>query len=102
MIGEISKLFYRRMFDEHPFRAELSQLVAKLEDEQAHVFYERPIGNLPAERIGLVGLGGIDVPKDTTAYLCGPVPFLRAIRAQLLAAGVTDIHYEVFGPDLAG
>jgi nitric oxide dioxygenase len=28
------------------------------------------------------------------------VPFLRAVRAQLLEAGVTDIHYEVFGPDV--
>lgn len=84
----------------HPFRAELAQLVAKLEDAQAHVFYERPIGEWPAERTGLVDLGELEIPKDTTAYLCGPVPFLRATRAQLLAAGVTDIHYEVFGPDV--
>jgi nitric oxide dioxygenase len=84
----------------HPFRAELAQLVAKLEDAQAHVFYERPIGDWPAERTGLVDLGGIEIPRDTTSYLCGPVPFLRAARAQLLAAGVTDIHYEVFGPDV--
>ena len=84
----------------HPFRAELAQLVAKLEDAQAHVFYERPIGDWPAERTGLVDLAGIEIPRDTTAYLCGPVPFLRAVRSQLLDAGVTDVHYEVFGPDL--
>ncbi|MEU7475133.1 globin domain-containing protein [Lentzea sp. NPDC042327] len=84
----------------HPFRAGLGQLVAKLADGQAHVFYERPIGEWPAERTGFVDLSGIEVPPDTTAYLCGPVPFLRAVRAQLLVAGVTDVHYEVFGPDL--
>ncbi|SFR15746.1 nitric oxide dioxygenase [Lentzea waywayandensis] len=84
----------------HPFRAELAQLVAKLKDAQAHVFYERPIGEWPAERTGLVHLGGVEIPKNATAYLCGPVPFLREIRAQLLAAKVTDIHYEVFGPDV--
>ncbi|SEQ32017.1 nitric oxide dioxygenase [Lentzea xinjiangensis] len=84
----------------HPFRAELAQLVAKLADAQAHVFYERPIGDWPADRTGLVRLDGVPVPPDATAYLCGPVPFLRAMRAQLLEAGVTDIHYEVFGPDL--
>jgi len=84
----------------HPFRAELAQLVAKLQDARAHVFYERPIGEWPAERTGLVDLGGVEIPPNTTAYLCGPVPFLRAVRAQLLAAGVTDIHYEVFGPDV--
>jgi nitric oxide dioxygenase len=84
----------------HPFRAELAQLVAKLEDAQAYVFYERPIGDWPAERTGLVRLP--DVPADATAHLCGPVPFIRAMRDQLLEAGVTDIHYEVFGPDLTG
>ena len=84
----------------HPFRAGLAQLVAKLENAQAHVFYERPIGEWPAERTGFVDLRGITVPRDTTAYLCGPVPFLRAVRSQLLEAGVTDIHYEVFGPDV--
>lgn len=86
----------------HPFRAELAQLVAKLDDAQAHVFYERPIGDWPAERTGLVRLADVPVPANATAYLCGPVPFIRAMRAQLLDAGVTDIHYEVFGPDLAG
>ncbi|WP_434451683.1 globin domain-containing protein [Lentzea sp. E54] len=84
----------------HPFRAELSQLVAKLADARAHVFYERPIGDWPADRTGFVDLGGLEIPPDTTAYLCGPVPFLRATRTQLLDAGVTDIHYEIFGPDL--
>ncbi|MGI5503519.1 globin domain-containing protein [Lentzea sp. CA-135723] len=84
----------------HAFRNELGQLVAKLDDAQAHVFYERPVGEWPAERTGYVDLGSIEVPADATAYLCGPTPFLQAMRAQLLAAGVTDIHYEVFGPDL--
>lgn len=38
----------------------------------------------------------------THAYLCGPLPFMRAVRTQLLDKGVpaSDIHYEVFGPDL--
>ncbi|MCX2952453.1 globin domain-containing protein [Lentzea sp. NEAU-D7] len=84
----------------HPFRAELTQLVAKLEDATAHLFYERPVGEWPAERTGQVDLRGVPVPGNTTAYLCGPVPFVRAMRTQLLAAGVTDIHYEVFGPDI--
>ncbi|MFD5825326.1 globin domain-containing protein [Lentzea sp. NPDC060358] len=83
----------------HPFRAELAQLVAKLEDAQAHVFYEEPMGEWPADRTGFVDLTAVPVPAGATAYLCGPLPFLRAMRSQLLAAGVTDIHYEVFGPD---
>ncbi|WP_053737437.1 hypothetical protein [Nocardia sp. NRRL S-836] len=31
----------------HPFRAGLAQLVAKLDNARAHVFYERPIGEWP-------------------------------------------------------
>ncbi|MFF2045717.1 globin domain-containing protein [Kitasatospora sp. NPDC058170] len=86
----------------HAFRAELAQLTAKLPDATAHVFYERPLGDWPAERTGLVDLSTVAVPPGTTAYLCGPLPFLRSVRTQLLAAGVpaADIHYEVFGPDL--
>lgn len=86
----------------HAFRAELDQLTEKLPNAEAHVFYQEPLGPWPAERTGLVDLTGIDVPAGTTAYLCGPVPFLRSVRTQLLAAGVpaADIHYEVFGPDL--
>ncbi|WP_033332185.1 globin domain-containing protein [Streptomyces novaecaesareae] len=86
----------------HAFRADLEQLTAKLPDATAHVFYEQPLGEWPTERTGLVDLSSVDVPAGTTAYLCGPLPFLRAVRGQLLAAGIpaADIHYEVFGPDL--
>ncbi|MGW2377775.1 globin domain-containing protein [Kitasatospora sp. NPDC001683] len=86
----------------HAFRADLEQLTAKLANATAHVFYEQPLGEWPAERTGLVDLSTVEIPAGTTAYLCGPLPFLRAVRGQLLAAGVpaADIHYEVFGPDL--
>ncbi|MER7767327.1 globin domain-containing protein [Kitasatospora sp. NPDC096140] len=86
----------------HAFRADLEQLTAKLPNATSHVFYERPLGEWPAERTGLVNLASVEIPAGTTAYLCGPLPFLRAVREQLLTAGVpaADIHYEVFGPDL--
>ncbi|WP_224281843.1 globin domain-containing protein [Streptomyces sp. LS1784] len=86
----------------HAFRAELAQLTTKLPNASSHVFYEQPLGAWPAERTGLVDLSTVEVPAGTTAYLCGPLPFLRAVREQLLTAGVpaADIHYEVFGPDL--
>ncbi|KJS54197.1 hemin transporter [Streptomyces rubellomurinus subsp. indigoferus] len=86
----------------HAFRADLEQLTAALPNAVAHVFYERPLGAWPAERTGLVDLSTVEVPAGTTAYLCGPLPFLKHVREQLLAAGVpaADIHYEVFGPDL--
>ncbi|MBB5122612.1 hemin transporter [Streptomyces eurocidicus] len=87
----------------HAFRTDLTQLVAKLPDAAAHVWYERPeAADWPADRTGLADLTGVEIPAGTVAYLCGPLPFMRAVRAQLLTAGVpaADIHYEVFGPDL--
>ncbi|MEV0535097.1 globin domain-containing protein [Kitasatospora sp. NPDC050463] len=86
----------------HAFRADLDRLTAKLPSAVAHVFYERPLGDWPQERTGLVDLATVPVPAGTVAYLCGPLPFLRSVRAQLLTAGVpaADIHYEVFGSDL--
>jgi nitric oxide dioxygenase len=43
------------------------------------------------------------IPVDPAAHvlLCGPLPFLRAVRRALLDRGVPTerIHYEVFGPD---
>ncbi|RAJ46189.1 nitric oxide dioxygenase [Kitasatospora sp. SolWspMP-SS2h] len=86
----------------HAFRDDFARLVDELPGGEAHVWYERPEGEWPADRTGVVDLAGLDVPADAVAYLCGPLPFMRAVRAGLLAAGVpaADIHYEVFGPDL--
>ena len=86
----------------HALRADFDQLIAKLPDAAAHVWYEAPREEWPAERTGLVDLGDVAIPDRTTAYLCGPLPFLRSVRAQLVDGGVpaADIHYEVFGPDM--
>jgi nitric oxide dioxygenase len=86
----------------HAFRDDLEQLVGKLSNASAHVWYEQPEVDWPAERTGLVDLSAVPVPPNTTAYLCGPLPFLRAVHGQLLDLGVAaaNIHYEVFGPDL--
>ncbi|WP_372410544.1 globin domain-containing protein [Streptomyces luteireticuli] len=87
---------------DHAFRDDLPLLVGKLANAEAHVWYERPAGAWPAERTGYADLSTLDVPAGTVAFLCGPLPFMRAVRGQLLEAGVAaaDIHYEVFGPDL--
>jgi nitric oxide dioxygenase len=47
-------------------------------------------------------LDEIDLPADAAYYLCGPLPFMQAVRSALLERGVParDIQYEVFGPDL--
>ncbi|MFD8633851.1 MULTISPECIES: globin domain-containing protein [unclassified Streptomyces] len=85
---------------DHPLRGDHQALTHKLADAAAHFWYEESAE--PGHRTGLMDLGPVPVAPGTKAYLCGPLPFMRAVREQLLAKGVAaaDIHYEVFGPDL--
>ncbi|WP_405899829.1 FAD-binding oxidoreductase [Streptomyces sp. NBC_00727] len=87
---------------DHALRTDHTALTAKLPDAAAHFWYENPADGHPANRAGLVDLSGLVIASGTHAYLCGPLPFMRSVRTQLLAKGVpaSDIHYEVFGPDL--
>ncbi|MFF8915234.1 globin domain-containing protein [Streptomyces sp. NPDC015032] len=86
----------------HAMRTDHALLTGKLADATAHFWYEDPEPGHPADRTGRVDLSDLVVTPGTHAYLCGPLPFMRAVRTQLLAKGVpaADIHYEVFGPDL--
>ncbi|MEU6619836.1 globin domain-containing protein [Streptomyces litmocidini] len=84
----------------HAHADELRRLVDALPQGTLHLWYEEP-GESGA-RPGRADVTLLDLPAGTTAYLCGPLPFLRAVRGDLLGRGVAaaDIHYEVFGPDL--
>ncbi|MEW9533953.1 globin domain-containing protein [Microbispora sp. NPDC049125] len=86
---------------DHAHREELESLVAGLPSATLHRWYKEPGDGVTAARTGRVDLAGIDLPADPVAYLCGPLPFMSAVRSQLLARGVpeADIHYEVFAPD---
>ncbi|PBC64009.1 hemin transporter [Streptomyces sp. Tue6028] len=87
---------------EHALRADHEAYAGKLPDAAVHFWYERPEPGHPADRTGFVDLSGVAVLPGARAYLCGPLPFMRRVREQLLDKGVAaaDIHYEVFGPDL--
>ncbi|MCX3288908.1 globin domain-containing protein [Streptomyces nigra] len=87
---------------DHALRAETRELVGQLPGARADFWYERPGPEEPDAREGLMNLDGIELPTDATVFLCGPLPFMRDVRAQLLRAGVPARHirYEVFGPDL--
>lgn len=54
------------------------------------------------EFAGRMNLDAVELPVDAEYYLCGPLPFMQAVRSSLIARGVSarDIQYEVFGPDL--
>ncbi|MEU9973405.1 globin domain-containing protein [Streptomyces sp. NPDC051014] len=87
---------------DHALRADHAAFAAKLPDASVHFFYERDAA--PDARTGRVDLDRADIAvrPGTRAYLCGPLPFMRAVRTQLIDRGVApaDVHYEVFGPDL--
>ncbi len=79
--------------------------VAALPNASMHVWYERGAGSaLPAGGVheGFMDLDDVQLPDGALYYLCGPMPFLKAVRSALLDRGVParDVQYEVFGPDL--
>ncbi|MFJ8208672.1 globin domain-containing protein [Streptomyces sp. NPDC096033] len=85
---------------DHALRADHRALAHKLPEASTRFWYESDAE--PGDATGLLDLDDTPVAPGTQAYLCGPLPFMRSVRAQLIAKGIpaTDIHYEVFGPDL--
>jgi ferredoxin-NADP reductase/ferredoxin len=91
---------------EHAFAAEARSLIAMLPGARSRVWYSRPgledeigtdfdaTGHLSAEGIEAAG-----APLDSEFYVCGPTPFMDAIRTGLVALGVpiARIHTEAFG-----
>lgn len=103
----VTVLHADRTPDEHAHRDEQRRLVDALPDADLHLWYEDvPEDRLPeGARLGYADIETLELagdPADLTAYLCGPLPFMRAVRGQLISRGVpaSAIHYEVFGPDL--
>ncbi|MFE1588327.1 globin domain-containing protein [Streptomyces sp. NPDC058737] len=88
--------------DDHAHRQEQLDLIRALPDARLHLWYEEPGDRAPEASTGRADLTGLDLPEGVTVYLCGPVPFMRALRGDLLRRGVPAeaVHYEVFGPDL--
>jgi nitric oxide dioxygenase len=73
--------------------------VAALPNASAHFWYER---GGEGGFSGLLNLDDVELPAGAGSYLCGPLPFMQAVRSALIDRGVPpkDIQYEVFGPDL--
>jgi nitric oxide dioxygenase len=87
---------------DHALHAETRDLLGQLPEARAVFWYERPGPEEPDALTGLMDLRETQLPDDATVFLCGPLPFMREVRGQLLSAGVPArrIRYEVFGPDL--
>lgn len=106
--GPVTVAHADRSPGDHALRTAHEALTAKLPDATAHFWYEHSGQPEHSDRTGAghhtgrVDLTDVPLVPGTRAYLCGPLPFMRAVRGQLLDKGVApaDIHYEVFGPDL--
>jgi nitric oxide dioxygenase len=87
---------------DHAHREEQRRLVRALPGAVLHLWYEAADEFPDGARSGQADLDVVSLPEGLTAYLCGPLPFMRALRGDLLRRGVpaSAIHYEVFGPDL--
>ncbi|MFC4222328.1 globin domain-containing protein [Lysinibacter cavernae] len=74
--------------------------VARLHSAELNLWLEKADGTDAAE--GFMSLEGIDLPKDASLYLCGPLPFMQKIRDEAIEAGLpaSRIHYEIFSPDV--
>ena len=84
---------------EHPHRDETAVLVDNLPGAVSHTWYEN---SDDGDHLGFMDLSEVTVPEGAEVFLCGPLPFMSAVRPQFLDAGVLPrhIHYEVFGPDM--
>jgi nitric oxide dioxygenase len=88
-----------------PLRLQVLSDIRALRNASIYVWYEEgaqsslPVGGVFS---GLMNVSQVDLPDNAVYYLCGPIPFMQAIRSALIERGVAaqDIQYEVFGPDL--
>lgn len=84
----------------HAMRSAQTGATDRLANATLHTWYEQ---DADADALpGRMDLTDVDIDPSSIAYLCGPLPFMRGVRLQLLQAGVQPerILYEVFGPDV--
>jgi nitric oxide dioxygenase len=84
--------------ERHPLRTDMSTNGSRLRSFSNLVWYEQPAG-APDTYTGFIDTDAIPLHPDAEVYLCGPVPFMMKVRADLHRRGLPDerIHYEVFG-----
>ena len=74
----------------------------RIYDFTAYRWYESIGPDDTNARSGYMDLSDVKLPVDINVFTCGPLPFMRHVRPDLIKRGVEPnrIRYEVFGPDL--
>jgi ferredoxin-NADP reductase/MOSC domain-containing protein YiiM len=95
---------------EHPFAAEVRQLLADLPQSHSFIAYSNPEAEDQQGKdydafghLSLSSLQQLHVPQTANFYLCGPPAFLTGLTAALTSWGVpySSIHFENFGTESA-
>ncbi|MDR3531115.1 MAG: NO-inducible flavohemoprotein [Rhodopila sp.] len=90
-------------------RNRLRETVAEYPNFKAVVYYNEPLPtDVQGKDYDYPGFVDVRQSADTILlpeadyYICGPIPFMRMQHDTLKDLGIkeTNIHYEVFGPDL--
>ncbi|GAA1635506.1 globin domain-containing protein [Actinoplanes couchii] len=97
---EVTAVHADRSPDRHPLRADMTGHGARLRTFQSLYWYEQAVAE-PDTFTGRIDIDRIPVHPDAEVYLCGPAPFMQAVRAGLHRRGIADdrIRYEVFGSE---
>ncbi|PYI69856.1 hemin transporter [Arthrobacter livingstonensis] len=96
---EVMVLHAEKNLEAWALREQMTGDVDALDGAELQLWLEEPTEGF---NTGFMTLSGLDLPADASMYVCGPLPFMKAIRNQAIDAGIpaAKIHYEVFGPDL--
>ena len=91
-----------RTAQDHALRETVLHVGRQLDHFSAYTWYEDVRPEDVRARPGYMDLTDVPLAEDVQVFTCGPLPFMRHVRASLIARGVpaSSIRYEVFGPDL--
>jgi nitric oxide dioxygenase len=91
-----------RTAQDHALRETVLHVGRQLDHFTAYSWYETVDPDNTRSRQGFMDLMEVPLPSNVQVFTCGPLPFMRHVRATLLKRGVpaSRIRYEVFGPDL--
>lgn len=90
----------------HAFKKHIEEIAASNDNITNYVVYSQPDAGDVCDKQGYIDkewLSEVLPTKDACFYFCGPEEFMRAQYTNLRNLGVKeeDIHYEIFGPQIA-
>jgi ferredoxin-NADP reductase/MOSC domain-containing protein YiiM/ferredoxin len=103
---EIWWIYGARNGSEHPFAAEVRELLKTLPGSRRHIHYSAPMPTdrptVDFDKVGRVGVQvfeEIGAPPDADFYICGPAAFMSGLVDGLAACGVAHdrLYTENFG-----